>query len=174
MRDSEIIRSLTRMIKGKVDEDDFLYTNFPFTPNELFEGVKIGPMCELYNCISMTLHSSISPNESGYCVTSSRYLANKIWALACDWEALIRRGPSYRNPKQVLMGMNIHQLTRSTKIINYLCKSNFCIPYRDILKQNKAWDEMVKEGVASTSQLRKGMVTHSNIIWIKRRNLYQF
>ena len=57
-----------------------------------------GSMYELYNAIFMTLHETASINEHGYCGTNSSHLANKIWALAFDWEALLKRSPTYRNP----------------------------------------------------------------------------
>ena len=102
-------------------------------------------------------------NGHGYCGTSSMNLANKIRVLSSDWEALLRRRPSYRNPKQVLMAMAIYRLARSKEIINYLSKSNSCAPYKEILEHNKAWEEMVKEVKSSTIQLKKGEVAHISI-----------
>ena len=120
-------------------------------------------MCDLYNVIFMTLHDSMTVNEHGYAITKSKNLACKIWALANDWEALLFRDACYRNPKQVLLAMNIYRMTRSKQIINYLTKCNFCIFYNDITIQNKIWEEMVLAGESGTTLLKKGAVTHSSI-----------
>ena len=56
----------------------------------------------------------MSLNEHGYATTKSKNLATKIWSLANDWEALLLRDANFRNPKQILMGMNIYRLTQQT------------------------------------------------------------
>ena len=61
--------------------------------------------------------------------------------------------------------MNIYQ------VINYL--SNFCIPYKDITVQNKAWEEMIMDGESGTTPLEKGAPTHSGMR-TNRLNLYHY
>ena len=58
---------------------------------------------------------------------------------------------------------HISFLTLSKQVINYLSKSNFCIPYKDITVQNKAREEMVMDGKNGTTPLKKGAPTHSSI-----------
>ena len=64
-------------------------------------------------------------NDKGYAITESLNLACKIWALANAWEALLIRDPGYRNPMQVLAGMNVHRESGGNKIlIRYMYKQN--------------------------------------------------
>lgn len=48
-----------------------------------------GPPAELYNAIYYTIKDQAKTNAYGYCITSSRLAATKIWSLASDWESLI-------------------------------------------------------------------------------------
>ena len=48
----------------------------------------------------MTLHGRMKKNEFGYGFVHSLSLACKIWALKCDWEALLICNLDHRNAKQ--------------------------------------------------------------------------
>ena len=163
MRDADIIRSFANMIKRILKQEVESRTNFPLAPNELKEEINKGPMPELYNAIFMTIHESFTINEHGYCGTDSITLANKIWALASDWEALLKRSPDYRNPKPVLLAIVLYRLTRSKILVTYLNKCNCCLSYKDVLKLLKYWEELVKKGQSGITQLEKGAITHSSI-----------
>ena len=161
MRDKDIIKSFANMVKRNAKTSKGDMPKFPYSPTELMQGTEKGPMCDLYNVIFMTLHDFMTVNEHGYAITKSKNLACKIWALANDWEALLFRDACYRNPKQVLLTMNIYRIRRSKQIINYLTKCNFCISYNDIRIQNKIWEEMVMAGESGTTLLKKG--AHNSI-----------
>ena len=156
MRDKDILLSFANMVKRKINQQfDVTQKKCPFSHKDLVEETKRGPIKDLYNIIYMTLYDVLKVNEHGYAITNSKNIGTKIWSMANDWEALILRGSHYRNPKQVLMGINIYGLTRSKQLINYLNKSNVCISYKDITTQNKYWEEMVKNGESCTTILKK-------------------
>ena len=123
MRDKNITLSFANMIKRKINQKiDETELKFPYSPKELVEGTKSGPLVDLFYVIYMTLYDVLKISEYGYPITKSKIIGTKIWSLANDWEALIFRNSNFRNPKQVLMGMNIYGLTRSKQLINYLNK----------------------------------------------------
>ena len=135
----------------------------PLKPKELMSEIHKEPMRELYNAVFMTLHPTATINKQGYCGTDSMNLANKIWAVASDWEALLLRKPNYRSPKHVLLAVVLYRLTRSKTVLTYLNKCNCCLSYKDILKVLRYWDDLVMKGECTTLQLQKGAVTHSSI-----------
>ena len=120
MRDKDTITSFANMVKWKINRHEESRLKFPFTPTELIQGTEKGPISDLYNVIFMTLHDVMKVNEYGYAMTKSKVLATKIWYLANDWEALVLRGSDYRNPKQVMFGMNIYRLTCSKQVMIHL------------------------------------------------------
>ena len=154
MRDTDIIRSFANLIRRRVESKrDEEHTSFPMKPNELVEELHKGPIPELYNAIYMTLNGSGAINKHGYCGTNSSNLANKIWALASDWEALLLRQPTYRNPKQVLLAVFLYRIARSKALLTFVNKSNNCISYKDTLTILKYWEDMVMKEECSTVQL---------------------
>ena len=56
--------------------------NMPVSIHEFMQELDKGPLPELYNAIYHTLKDSAKKNEYGYCVTSTKLTATKIWSLA--------------------------------------------------------------------------------------------
>ena len=134
--------------------------DFPYEPDQLTKELRDGPLTDLYNVIYLSVKGKCNLNTYGYAKTKSNILANKIWSLAYDWEALLSKIP---NPKQVAMGMTIHRVTASKETIAYLHKCNHTISYNQILAQNNAWERMVSSGTDAYGEICKNKVTHSSI-----------
>ena len=128
MLDADIIRSFANLIRRTVlKKREQEHVEFSMKSNKLIQEIHKGPMIEIYNAIFMSLHGSATINEYGYCGTDSTHLANKIWALASDWEALLLRSPTYRNPKHILLAVVLYRMTRSKALLPFLNKCNCTI-----------------------------------------------
>ena len=132
LRELELTKSIANMINRKADEKTVNGNpHFPYSPDDLKTEVKKGPLCELYNAIYLSINDTIKLDDEGCAFTTSKNLTCQIWSLAKQWEALLFKPPTYRNPMQILMEMTLYRLTQSKEIIQYL-QMNACISYNDI------------------------------------------
>ena len=96
----------------------------------MFESLDNGPMPDLYNTFYATKYG---PNfkiyESGYAITHSANIANKIWSIASDWQGLIT---IIDTPKQMVLLLTLHRITGSKESVNYIHKLGHDISYNKV------------------------------------------
>eukprot|EP00794_Sanderia_malayensis_P017234 gene17234-18955_t len=143
LRDNDLIRSVARMIRNKIELVKDEEHSWPYTPNEVVEKLDSGPIRELYNLIYATINPNFKINSQGYAETRSELMATKVWSISSDWEALLV--PKKKCAKQVLTGLTLHRITGSKEAVVMMNKMGNCISYHDIRLQNKAWAAMASQ-----------------------------
>ena len=65
-------------------KNEKIYITWPYSPGEIFDLLKKGPLQDPYSVIFYTVKSSFKLNQAGYEVTESKQLASKIGSIAND------------------------------------------------------------------------------------------
>ena len=90
-KDYDIIKSFGEMIRReiKITAVEKQSSELPHSPEEIVE--RLRPLPEIYNTIFYTSHGKHITNKYWYAKTESSQLSTKIWSMACDWEALLKK-----------------------------------------------------------------------------------
>ena len=103
-------------------------------------------------------------HESQPCLTISQLLYYNIKKKSSD-SAVKMRHTLVREPLiPIYIGLNMHQLTRSKKLVQQLYRMGMCISY-DRVMEIEEWiatstcERFIEDGVVSPACLRKGLFT---------------
>ena len=100
-------------------------------------------------------------HESQSCLTISQLLHYNIKKKSSDSAVKVRHTLLREPPLPIYIGLNMHQLTRSKKLVQQLYRMGICIAY-DRVVVIEEWiatstsERFIEDGVVSPACLRKG------------------
>ena len=163
--DLEILAKAATIIRNDIFSQEWFKFSGSFPPN-----------CQ-EDCLPTTLKSLVSlilsgPNlkdqdkkESQACLTISQLIFFNVKKRS-DSPAKPRHTLAREPPLPLYIGLNIHQLTRSKKIVQQLYKMGICISYDRVIEiedeiATSICERFTEEGVVAPACLRKGLFTVS-------------
>lgn len=164
--DLEILAKAATIIRNDIFSQEWFKFSGSFPPN-----------CQ-EDCLPTTLKSLVSlilsgPNlkdqdkkESQACLTISQLIFFNVKKRSSDSPAKPRHTLAREPPLPLYIGLNIHQLTRSKKIVQQLYKMGICISYDRVIEiedeiATSICERFTEEGVVAPACLRKGLFTVS-------------
>ncbi len=103
-------------------------------------------------------------HESQSCLTISQLLYYNVKKKSSDSAVKVRHTLLREPPLPIYIGLNMHQLTRSKKLVQQLYRMGICIAY-DRVMEIEEWiatstsERFIEDGVVSPACLRKGLFT---------------
>ena len=93
LKDYDIIKSFGEIIwrKIKITAEKKQRSEWPYSLQDIVEMLVKGPLPEIYNTIFFTVYGKYITYKEGYAKTDDYLWSTKIWSMACDWEALLKK-----------------------------------------------------------------------------------
>ena len=162
--DVEILAKAAKIIRNDIFDQDWFKFNGCFPPECQEDSLPTS----LKSLVSLILSG---PNlkdqdkrESQACLTISQLIFYNVKKRSSDSTVKVRHTLAREPPLPSYIGLNIHQLTRSRKIVQQLHKMGMCISYDRVIEvedwiATSTCQRFREEGVVSPACLRKGLFT---------------